>query len=101
MLKNDCEKIDYEIMVVILRDKFGNFKEKVLIFMEDVNKVIKDGYNWVIYKKDFEYMVVVNIFEGRICLDEFIMNFDELMKVYYINLNFLDNRRGNLEIKEI
>ncbi|AGX44020.1 hypothetical protein [Clostridium saccharobutylicum] len=100
-LKNDCEKIDHETMAIILRDKFGNPKEKALISMEDVNKVIKDGYNWVTYKKDSEYMVVANTPEGRIRLDELIMNPDESMKVHHINLNPLDNRRGNLEIKEI
>jgi len=88
-------------MAIILRDKFGNSKEKALISMEDVNNVVKDGYNWVVYKKGFDIMVVANTTEGRIRLDELIMNPDETMKVHHINLNPLDNRRKNLENKII
>ncbi len=100
-LKNDCTKIDHETMAIILRDKFGNPKEKALISMEDVNKVVKDGYNWVVYKKGSEIMVVANTTEGRIRLDELIMDPDETTKVHHINLNPLDNRRKNLENKLI
>jgi hypothetical protein len=100
-LKNDCTKIDHETMGIILRDKFGNSKETALISMEDVKKVVKDGYNWVTYKKGTEIMVVANTTEGRIRLDELIMNPDETMKIHHINLNPLDNRRKNLELKSI
>ncbi|WP_202127920.1 hypothetical protein [Clostridium sp. C2-6-12] len=100
-LKNDCTKIDHETMGIILRDKFGNPKETALISMEDVNKVVKDGYNWVTYKKGMEIMVVANTKDGRIRLDELIMNPDETMKIHHINLNPLDNRRKNLELKSI
>ena len=100
-LKNDCTKIYHETMAIILRDKFGNPKEKALISMEDVSTVVKDGYNWVTYKKGFDIMVVANTTEGRIRLDELIMNPDETMKVHHINLNPLDNRRKNLENKLI
>ena len=84
-------------MGIILRDKFGNPKETALISMEDVNKVVKDEYNWVFYKKGSELMVVANTPDGRIRLDELIMEPDEEMKVHHINLNPLDNRRKNLE----
>ncbi|WP_099716572.1 MULTISPECIES: hypothetical protein [unclassified Clostridium] len=100
-LKNDCTKIDHETMGIILRDKYGNHKETALISMEDVNKVIKDNYNWVVYKKGSETMVVANTPEGRIRLDRLIMNPDETMKVHHINLNPLDNRRKNLENQPI
>lgn len=100
-LKNDCKKIDHETMGIILRDKFGNPKETALISMSDVNKVVKDGYNWVTYKKGTELMVVANTPDGRVRLDELIMNADETMKVHHINLNPFDNRRKNLETKEI
>ena len=86
-------------MGIILRDKFGNPKETALISMEDVNKVVKDEYNWVFYKKGSELMVVANTTDGRIRLDEQIMEPDEEMKVHHINLNPLDNRRKNLENK--
>ncbi len=100
-LKNDCTKIDHETMGIILRDKYGNHKETALISIEDVNKVIKDNYNWVVYKKGSETMVVANTPEGRIRLDRLIMNPDETMKVHHINLNPLDNRRKNLENQPI
>lgn len=96
-LKNDCTKIDHETMGIILRDKFGNHKETALISMEDVNKVVRDNYNWVVYKKGSETMVVANTPEGRIRLDRLIMDADETLKVHHINLNPLDNRRKNLE----
>ncbi|AGF58014.1 hypothetical protein B0P06_003675 [Clostridium saccharoperbutylacetonicum] len=95
--KNDCTKIDHYTMGIILRDKFGNHKDTALISMDDVDQVIKDGYNWVTYKKGSEIMVVANTPEGRIRLDELIMSPDETMKVHHINLNPLDNRRSNLE----
>jgi hypothetical protein len=88
-------------MGIILRDKFGNPKDTALISMEDVNKVIKNGYNWVTYRKESELMVVANTPDGRVRLDELIMNPDETMKVHHINLNPLDNRRKNLENKII
>ncbi|NOW85022.1 hypothetical protein B0H39_002903 [Clostridium beijerinckii] len=88
-------------MGIILRDKFGNHKDTALISMEDVNKVVKDGYNWVLYKKGTETMVVANTSEGRIRLDMLIMDPDETMKVHHINLNPLDNRRKNLENQPI
>lgn len=100
-LKNDCTKIDPDTMGIILRDKFGNPKDTALISMEDVNKVIKNGYNWVTYRKESELMVVANTPDGRVRLDELIMNPDETMKVHHINLNPLDNRRKNLENKII
>ncbi|AMK50351.1 hypothetical protein LF65_05940 [Clostridium beijerinckii] len=100
-LKNDCTKIDHDTMGIILRDKFGNHKDTALISMEDVNKVVKDGYNWVLYKKGSETMVVANTSEGRIRLDRLIMDPDETMKVHHINLNPLDNRRKNLENQPI
>ena len=50
---------------------------------------------------DGEPCVVANTPEGRIRLDSVIMNADAGQKVHHINLNPLDNRRDNLEIKEI
>lgn len=88
-------------MAVILRDKYGNPKHKALISMSDVDKVVRDGYNWVVYYKGTEMMVVANTKDGRIRLDEFLMEPEESMKVHHINLNPLDNRRKNLEVKEV
>ena len=88
-------------MGIILRDKFGNPKDTALIDMDDVNDVVKDGYNWVTYRKGNELMVVANTKNGRIRLDEFIMEPEEGTKIHHINLNPLDNRRKNLEIKEL
>ena len=87
-------------MAIILRDKFGNPKHKALISMSDVDKVVRDGYNWVVYHKGNEMMVVANPKNGRIRLDEFLMKPEEGSKVHHINLNPLDNRRNNLEVKE-
>ncbi len=87
-------------MAVILRDKFGNPKHKALISMSDVNRVVRDGYNWVVYYKGSEMMVVANTKDGRIRLDEYLMKPEEGAKIHHINLNPLDNRRDNLEIKE-
>ena len=100
-LKNDCTKIDHETMGIILRDKFGNSKDTALISMEDLNQVVLDGYNWVMHKKGSEHMVVANTADGRIRLDQLIMNPDDTMKVHHINLNPLDNRRKNLENKPV
>lgn len=102
--KNDCEKVDHQTTGIILRDKFGNKKQVALIDSQDANKVIKDGYNWVTYKKNDSLMIIANTPKGRVRLDNLIMNVDSDEKekeVHHINLNPLDNRRKNLEIKEL
>lgn len=95
--KNSYEIVDNDTIAVILTDKFGNPKDRVLISTEDLNKVVTDTYSWVLYKVNGDLIVIANTPNGRIHLDRVIMNPASGENVHHINLNPLDNTRKNLE----
>lgn len=97
---NEIEKIDADTTAILLRDKFGNINGKAIISNCDLSECVNSKYTWVLHKKGTNHMcVVANTKEnGRVHLDDFIMNIKENEKVHHINLNPLDNRRTNLEI---
>ncbi|WAG59616.1 hypothetical protein [Clostridium estertheticum] len=96
---NSYEGIDEESVAVILRDRYGKEKARTIIDKEDLNRVINNGYTWVLFKKDTEPYAVANTPEGKIYLNRFIMSTTEDMITHPINLNTLDNRKTNLENK--
>ncbi|WP_253205892.1 hypothetical protein [Clostridium estertheticum] len=96
---NSYEGIDEESVAVILRDRYGKEKARTIIDKEDLNRVINNGYTWVLFKKDTEPYAVANTPEGKIYLNRFIMSTTEDMITHPINLNTLDNRKANLENK--
>ncbi|MGG7177930.1 hypothetical protein ACQPU1_10065 [Clostridium paraputrificum] len=98
---NEYETIDEDTIAIILKDKFGNEQSRALISAEDLDKVIIEKYSWVIYKNHSGTSVIANTPEGRIHLDRVIMEPGDSETVHHINLNPLDNRRSNLENKEI
>lgn len=97
--KNKVEKIDENTIAIILTDKFGKPHAKALISPEDLDTVVTDEYSWVEHKKYKSIMVIANTPQGRIQLDNLIMNPTESEFVHHINLNPLDCRRTNLENK--
>lgn len=99
--KNQFEKVDDTTIAIILTNKYGAPHAKALISSEDLNTVITDEFSWVQYKKNGDIMVIANTPQGRIHLDKLIMNPTESETVHHINLNPLDCRRSNLEIKVI
>lgn len=99
--KNDTEILSEDTIALILKDKFGNPEDKALISKEDLELVSTDEYSWVTHKTRGEISVVANTPEGRIQLDVLLMNPTENQYIHHINLNPLDNRRCNLENKEI
>lgn len=96
---NDYRELDEEIIVVILRNKYGKEESRTVIDKEDLDRVINSGYTWVYYNSNEEPYAVANSPKGRIYLDKFIMNTPENMRTHHINLNTLDNRKVNLENK--
>ncbi|MGL5766626.1 MAG: hypothetical protein ACRCX8_13400 [Sarcina sp.] len=94
--KNDFEEKEDGIYI-ILKNKFGVEEARAIISKEDKEFILKDGYNWVVYRN----IVVANTVEGRVQLDKYLLNpaTDEI--VHHINLNPLDNRRNNLELQVI
>ncbi|WP_259472705.1 hypothetical protein [Clostridium estertheticum] len=96
---NSYEGIDEESVAVILRDRYGKEKARTIIDKEDLNRVVNNGYTWVLFKKDTEPYAVANTPEGKIYLNRFIMSTTEDMITHPINLNTLDNRKANLENK--
>ncbi|MCB2293126.1 hypothetical protein LGK95_06260 [Clostridium algoriphilum] len=97
--KNSYEALDEDSVAVILRDRYGKEKSRTIIDKEDVNRVVNNGYTWVLFKKDMEPYAVANTPEGKIYLNRFIMGTTEDMVTHPINLNTLDNRKANLENK--
>jgi len=96
---NDYEEVDGDAVEVILRDRYGKEKTRTIIDKEDTNRVINNGYTWVLFKKDTEPYAVANTPEGKIYLNRFIMGTTDDMVTHPINLNTLDNRKANLENK--
>ncbi|AKN29988.1 hypothetical protein Ccar_03735 [Clostridium carboxidivorans P7] len=94
---NDYETVDSESVYIILRDKYGRKKERVLIDSEDLDRVINSGNSWVYYMSQGEHYAVANTPNGRIYLKDFIMNTPEDMIIKCISHNTLDNRKCNLE----
>ena len=99
--KNQYEKVDESTIAIILTDKYGKPHAKALISPEDLNYVITEEFSWVEYKKNGVIMVIANTPKGRIHLDTLIMKPNECETIHHINLNPLDCRRSNLEIKVI
>ena len=98
--KNEIEKIDNNTIAILLKDKHGNVNSKALISASDLHDVVTNEYTWVNHKINGEPCVVANTPEGRVRLDSVIMNAFDGKKIHHINLNPLDNRRENLEIKQ-
>ncbi|WP_242958341.1 hypothetical protein [Clostridium cavendishii] len=96
---NEYEKVDADTLAIILNDKLGNPTAKALISKEDKSSV--ESFSWVIHKQHNDIYVVCNTPEGRLHLDNMLMEPKSNEKVHHINLNPLDNRRSNLENKEI
>ncbi|MGL4740197.1 MAG: hypothetical protein ACRC41_05245 [Sarcina sp.] len=86
-----------EGIYIILKNKFAIEEARAIISKEDKDFILKEGYNWVVYRN----IVVANTVEGRVQLDKYLLNpaTDEI--VHHINLNPLDNRRENLELQII
>jgi hypothetical protein len=97
--KNDYENLDENTISIILKDKNGRVSSNALISREDLNNVITDEFSWVEYKNHGNIHVVANTSNGRIYLDEMLMNPKDTETVHHINLNPLDCRRNNMEIK--
>ncbi|WP_297633988.1 hypothetical protein [uncultured Clostridium sp.] len=98
---NETEAVDKNTIAIILKDKFGNKVSKALISKEDLDTVVNDNYTWVSHKLYGEISVIANTPEGRIQLPILLMNPSKDEYVHHINLNPLDNRRNNLELKTI
>lgn len=98
---NEVETVDENTIAIILKDKFGNKVSKALISKEDLDTVVNDNYTWVSYRMYGEISVVANTPEGRIQLPILLMEPSKTQYVHHINLNPLDNRRNNLELKTI
>ena len=93
-IANTYEIIDEETAHIILNDKFGREEARAIVSKEDIESLIKEEYNWAVYRTE----VVANTTEGRVYLDELLLEPGENEIVHHINLNPLDNRRGNIEI---
>lgn len=99
--KNQCETVDETTTAIILTDKYGTPHAKALISTMDLKKVVTDSLSWSEYKRNGVISVVANTPEGRIHLDELLMKPEENQTIHHINLNPLDCRRENMELKEI
>jgi len=95
----DNRKSNLDI-AILLKDKYGNVNSKALISASDLHDVVTNEYTWVNHKMNGEPCVIANTPDGRVRLDSIIMDVDDSsINIHHINLNPLDNRRENLEIK--
>jgi len=97
--KNDYEILDESTIAVNLRDRNGRIFSKALISREDLNTVITEEFSWTEYKNHGDISVAANTPGGRIYLDNLLMNPGDGETIHHINLNPLDCRRNNMEIK--
>jgi len=98
--KNETEKVNEDTIAILLKDKYGNVNSKALISASDLHDVVTNEYTWVNHKMNGEPCVIANTPDGRVRLDSIIMDVDDSsINIHHINLNPLDNRRENLEIK--
>lgn len=97
--RNDYEIVDNDTIALILKDKYGKAEAKALISKEDLSTVVNDTYGWVCSRIYGKLNVVTNTPGGRVYLDKLIMKPEENVTVHHINLDPLDNRRSNLELK--
>ncbi|MGL4762166.1 MAG: hypothetical protein ACRC6T_09175 [Sarcina sp.] len=93
-VKNDYEVIDETTVHIILKDKYGREDARAIVSKEDIDALIKNEFNWAVYRGE----VVANTTEGRVYLDELLLEPKENEIVHHINLNPLDNKRENIEI---
>lgn len=93
-VKNDFEIIGDSTAHIILKDKYGREEARAIVSESDIEDLIQDEYNWAIYRNE----VVANTTEGRMYLDELLLDAKSNEIVHHINLNPLDNRRENIEI---
>lgn len=98
---NDFEELDSETVSIILRDKYGREKARTTIDKEDLKKIVDDKHSWVYFKKGTEHFAVMNSPEGRVFLQDYIMNTPENKKVKFIDFNTLNNKKSNLVITSI
>lgn len=95
--KNDYEALDENTIAINLRDRNGKVSSKALISKEDLRNVITDEFSWVEYKNHGDIQVLANTPNGKVYLDELLMDLGEGETIHHINLNPLDCRRNNME----
>ena len=99
---NDYEQLENGDVAIHLKDRDGNIVNKALISKEDLDQVVTENYTWISKKKpNGQPYVLTHTPEGPLYLDTYLTNCSSGFYVYHINKNPLDNRRHNLEIKEI
>lgn len=97
--KNEYEVIDDETIAVILKDRYGKEQARALISSKDLDKVVNKRHTWIYHKGYKQPQVIAHTPSGKVHLEELLMKPSEDMRVHHINLNPLDNRRKNLELK--
>ena len=96
---NDYEELDSDTISVILRDKYGREKARTNIDKDDLEKVINNEHSWVYYKKGTEHYAVMNSPEGRIFLQDYIMDTPQDKVTKFNDFNTLNNKKSNLIIE--
>jgi hypothetical protein len=97
---NDYKELKGETVEIILRDSKGAETGRTIIDKSDLYRVMNNGYAWVYYKSKEQPHAVANTPSGRLFLDRFIMAADDDSSIHHINLNTLDNRKSNLEVRK-
>jgi len=100
--KNEFTQLDNQVIAIKLKNRYGYVVAETLISNEDLDHVVNENYTWIQQKRsNGQPIVIANTEEGRIILARHLMNCPTDSYVYHINKNPLDNRRQNLEIKQL
>ena len=99
---NSYDRLDNGDSAIHLKDRYGNIVNKALISAEDLDYVVNEQYTWISKKKpNGQPYVLAHTPSGPLYLDTFLVKPQAGFYVYHINKNPLDNRRQNLELKEL
>ena len=99
---NSYERLDNGDIAIHLKDRYGNIVNKALISAEDLAGVVNEQYTWISKKQpNGQPYVLAHTPSGPLYLDAFLAKPQSGFYVYHINKNPLDNRRQNLELKEL
>ena len=99
---NDYLELEDGTVAIQLKNRYGYVVAKTLISKNDLQPLINTEYVWILQKKaNGQPYVSTHAKSDRIYLDQYLTKCPEGFYVHHINKNPLDNRRENLEIKEL
>lgn len=100
--QNEIEIQSNQTALITLKNKYGLAVGHAIIDEADLDSVVNDSYNWTVQKRlKGQPRVIANTKEGRVYLNQLLMQPATDERVKYLNKNPLDHRRQNLVLEKI